>query len=80
MGAAVWGCTSSKKVVYLASPAPRNREIVMLMVLETRIGDCNMMANIRGGVSMVADFSTVVSFACFIGLKLLTLNSPDCLG
>ncbi len=80
MGVAVLDCTSSKKVVYLNSPAPRNREIAMLMVLATRIGDCNMMANIRGGVSMVADISTVVSFTCFIGLRLLTLNSPDCLG
>ncbi len=30
---------------------------------------------------MIADISTVISFGCLIGLKLLTLHSPlDCLG
>jgi hypothetical protein len=39
-----------------------------------------MIANIRGGMSMVADFSTVISFVCLIGLKMLTNHPLDCLG
>ncbi len=40
-----------------------------------------MIANIQGGVSMISDLSTVISFICFIIAKILGFIAPlDCLG
>ncbi len=52
----------------------------MLMVLLQVIGDCNMMANIRGGVSMVSDICTVICFVCFVLVQLISATPLDCLG
>ena len=44
------------------------------------IGDCNMIANIRGGMSMISNMSTIVGFLCLVVGKMLNLVAPlDCL-
>jgi len=45
------------------------------------IGNCNIIANIRGGMSMMADFGTIIGFLGLVALKLIDyLQTLDCLG
>ena len=44
------------------------------------IGDCNMIANIRGGMSMISNVSTIVGFLSLIIGKMLNVAPLDCLG
>ena len=40
-----------------------------------------MIANIRGGMSMISNMSTIVGFLCLVVGKMLNLVAPlDCLG
>jgi len=40
-----------------------------------------MITNIQGGMSMVADFGTIIGFLGLVSVKLLSIMTPlDCLG
>ena len=62
-------------------PRPtQSRGCVANEAWKQEIGDCNMIANIRGGMSMISEWSTIIGFFSMMIAKLLGLAPLDCLG